>query len=239
MKTSLPSISAPIYRDHLPSTNLEFTYRPFLVREEKLLQLIKDDDNVKNIYESIKQLIGNCTGLNVESLSVFDIEYIFLRLREKSVGETVELRMRHSDENEECDHIQDVEMDLRNIEIVRQPNHSTTIKVDAERDISLKMRYPGYQDILSLDESQDFDSILDILISCTEIILEGENVYDTKDFTKTELKDFFLQFNTKHVEIVRDFFSTMPKVCYNLEWTCSKCGKKETHLIEGVQNFLS
>lgn len=239
MKTSLPSISTPVYRDSLPSTGQEFTYRPFLVREEKLLQLIKDDDNINQIYDSLNQLIHNCTGLEANSLSVFDIEYIFLRLREKSVGEIIELRMKHVDENTECDHVEDVVMDLRQIKVVRNEEHSTTIDIDPERNLKLKMNYPGYQDILKLEKSQDFDTIMQILISCTQIIMENDNVYETQNFSDTELKDFFMQFNLKHVDKVKEFFNTMPKICYELEWTCSKCGKRESHLIEGVQNFLS
>lgn len=238
MKTNLPSITAPIYRDKLPSNEQEFTYRPFLVREEKLLQLIKDDGDIPQIYESLKQLIKNCAGLDVESLSVFDIEYIFLRLRQKSVSEIVELRMRHV-EHTDCDHIQDVVMDLRNIEVVKKEEHSTLIEIDSERGLSLKMKYPRYQEVIKLENSQDFDSMLSVLISCTEMIVEGDQVYETKNFSEIELNDFFLQLNLQHVEKIKEFFSTMPKICYNLEWTCEKCGRKESHVIEGVQNFLS
>lgn len=239
MKTNLPSISAPIYSDVLPSNNQEFTYRPFLVREEKLLQLIKDDGNVKQIYESLKQLIKNCTGLDVETLSVFDIEYIFLRLREKSVGEIIELKMKHVDPEIDCDHVEDVTMDLREIKVVRSEDHSTTILIDPDRNIQIKMRYPKYQDILKLGKSQDFDTILNVLVSCTDIIFEGEQIYETSNFSDSDLKNFFLQFNLQHIEKVKSFFNTMPKICYDLEWTCSKCGRKESHTIEGVQNFLS
>ena len=165
MKTTLPSISAPVYRDSLPSTNKEFTYRPFLVREEKLLQLIKDDDNVQQIYDSLQQLIKNCTGLDVNSLSVFDMEYIFLRLRQKSVGEIIELRMRHVDPDTDCDHVQDVQMDLNKIEVIRDENHNKTIELDSDRNLKLEMNYPKYQDILKLQTSQEFDTILQVLIN--------------------------------------------------------------------------
>ena len=101
------------------------------------------------------------------------------------------------------------------------------------------MNYPKYQDILKLQTSQEFDTILQVLINCTSMIIDGQQVYETKDFSETELQDFFLQFNLDYIEKVKEFFNTMPKICYNLEWTCSKCGKKESHLIEGVQNFLS
>lgn len=239
MKTNLPSISAPIYRDSLPSTNQEFTYRPFLVREEKLLQLIKDDNDVQQIYDSLQQLIKNCTGLDVNSLSVFDIEYIFLRLRQKSVGEIIELKMKHVDPDSECKHVEDVFMDLNDIEVVRSEEHSTTINLDSDRNLKLEMNYPKYNDILKLEKSQEFNTILQVLINCTSMIIDGDSVYETKDFSETELQNFFLQFSLDYIEKVKEFFNTMPKICYNLEWTCSKCGKKESHLIEGVQNFLS
>ena len=191
MKTNLPSISAPIYRDSLPSTNQEFTYRPFLVREEKLLQLIKDDNNVQQIYDSLQQLIKNCTGLDVNSLSVFDIEYIFLRLRQKSVGEMIELKMKHVDPDSECKHVEDVFMNLNNIEVVRNEEHSTTINLDSNRNLKLEMNYPKYNDILKLEKSQEFNTILQVLINCTSMIIDGDSVYETKDFSETELQNFF------------------------------------------------
>lgn len=238
MKTNLPAISAPIYRDTLPSTNKEFTYRPFLVREEKLLQMIKDDDDLKQIYLSLQQLIKNCTGLEVSDLSVFDIEYIFLRLREKSVGEIIELKMKHV-EHTDCDHVEEVTMDLRNIKVSKDESHSTTILLDVDRNLKLEMNYPKYEDVLELQDSQEFDNILKVLGNCTKMIIDGNNVYETKDFSDDDLYNFFLQFNLQHIEKVKEFFNGMPKICYDLEWTCSKCGKKESHVIEGVQNFLS
>ena len=241
MSTKLPVLNAPRFSDTLPSTGEEFTYRPFLVKEEKYLQLTKDSEDVGVIYDSLKSLISACTSLkDVDKMSLFDIEYIFLRLREKSVGDIIELKMNHVDHTD-CDHTETVHMDLKKIRVKKYDNHTDTIVLDASRNLQMKMRYPKYKDILALKNNQELDSesFINVLSQCTELVTEGENAFIMKDFSTSEKIEFFQSFSMKHLEIVKTFFDTMPKVCYDLEWTCSKCGRKESHLIEGVQSFLS
>jgi len=240
MSTKLPVLNAPRFSDTLPSTGEEFTYRPFLVKEEKYIQLTKDSEDVNVIYDSLKSLICSCTSLeDVEKLSLFDIEYIFLRLREKSVGDIIELKMKHIDVTD-CDHVETVHLDLKDIRIQKYDNHSNVFILDEETDVQIKMRYPKYKDVIKLqNKAGDFETLLSVLVNCTEMVTQNEEVYMMKDFSLKEKKNFFLNFNMNHMDTVRNFFDTMPKVCYDLEWTCSKCGKKETHTIEGVQSFLS
>ena len=240
MSTKLPILNAPRFSDTLPSTGEEFTYRPFLVKEEKYIQLTKDSGDINVIYDSLKSLISSCTSLNdVEKLSLFDIEYIFLRLREKSVGDVIELKMKHIDV-EDCNHVETVHLDLKKIRIQKYDNHSNVFVLDEDTNVRIKMRYPKYKDVLNLQNSTgDFETLLNVLINCTEMVTQNEEVYMMNDFSASEKKDFFLNFNMSHMDTVRNFFDTMPKVCYDLEWTCSKCGKKESHVIEGVQSFLS
>ena len=241
MSTKLPVLNAPRFSDKLPSTGEDFTYRPFLVKEEKYLQLTKDSEDVGVIYDSLKSLISSCTSLeDVEKLSLFDLEYIFLRLREKSVGDVIDLKMKHVDHTD-CEHTEDVQMDLKKIRVKKYDEHTDTIVLDASRNLKMKMRYPKYKDIMLLQNSQgmDAESFIKVLSQCTELVTEGENAFMMKDFSTDEKTEFFQSFSMKHLEIVRSFFDTMPKVCYDLEWTCSKCGRKESHLIEGVQYFLS
>ena len=239
MSTKLPILNAPRFNDNLPSTGEKFSYRPFLVKEEKYIQLTKDSDDVSVIYESLKSLISSCTSLeNIDKLSLFDIEYIFLRLREKSVGDIVELKMKHIDVKD-CDHVETVNLDLKNIRVQKYDDHSDILILDKESGIKVKMKYPEYKHVSILKNNSDFETLLDVLINCTEMVIHKEEIYLMKDFTNSEKKEFFLNFNLSHMEIVRKFFDTMPKICYDLEWTCSKCGKKESHTIEGVQSFLS
>ena len=240
MSTKLPVLNAPRFNDTLPSTGEDFTYRPFLVKEEKYIQLTKDSEDINVIYESLKSLISSCTSLeNVEKLSLFDIEYIFLRLREKSVGDIIELKMKHIDV-EDCDHVETVNLDLKNIRVQKYEGHTNLLLLDKNTNVKIKMRYPKYKDILRLQQGQgDFDSFMEVLINCTEMVTQNDDVFMMKDFSDKDKKEFFLNFNLTHMESVKSFFDTMPKVCYDLEWTCSKCGKKESHTIEGVQSFLS
>ena len=240
MSTKLPILNAPRFNDTLPSTGEDFTYRPFLVKEEKYMQLTKDSEDINVIYESLKSLISSCTSLeNVEKLSLFDIEYIFLRLREKSVGDIIELKMKHIDV-EDCDHVETVNLDLKNIRVQKYEGHTNLLLLDKNTNVKIKMRYPKYKDVLRLQQGQgDFDSFMEVLISCTEMVTQNDDVFMMKDFSDKDKKEFFLNFNMTHMESVKSFFDTMPKVCYDLEWTCSKCGKTESHTIEGVQSFLS
>lgn len=240
MSTKLPVLNAPRFNDTLPSTGEDFTYRPFLVKEEKYMQLTKDSEDINVIYESLKSLISSCTSLeNVEKLSLFDIEYIFLRLREKSVGDIIELKMKHIDV-EDCDHVETVNLDLKNIRVQKYEGHTNLLLLDKNTNVKIKMRYPKYKDVLRLQQGQgDFDSFMEVLISCTEMVTQNDDVFMMKDFSDKDKKEFFLNFNMTHMESVKSFFDTMPKVCYDLEWTCSKCGKTESHTIEGVQSFLS
>ncbi len=240
MSTKLPILNAPRFSDKLPSTGKEFTYRPFLVKEEKYIHLTKDSEDIDMIYESIKGLISSCTNLeNLESLSLFDIEYIFLKLREKSVGDIIDLKMSHIGETD-CDHVEDVSMDLSKIYLKNYENHTNILELDGSENIKLKMKYPNYRDVLNMENSEeDFETISNVIVNCIEMVIQGEEVYMMKDFTKDEKMDFFLSFNMVHIETIKNYFRTMPKVCYDLEWTCSKCGKKESHTIEGVQSFLS
>tara|TARA_B100000131_G_scaffold249939_1_gene243284 strand:- start:3072 stop:3794 length:723 start_codon:yes stop_codon:yes gene_type:complete len=240
MSTKLPVLNAPRFNDTLPSTGEDFTYRPFLVKEEKYMQLTKDSEDINVIYESLKSLISSCTSLeNVEKLSLFDIEYIFLRLREKSVGDIIELKMKHIDV-EDCDHVETVNLDLKNIRVQKYEGHTNLLLLDKNTNVKIKMRYPKYKDVLRLQQGKgDFDSFMEVLINCTEMVTQNDDVFMMKDFSDKDKKEFFLNFNMTHMESVKSFFDTMPKVCYDLEWTCSKCGKKESHTIEGVQSFLS
>lgn len=241
MSTKLPVLNAPRFSDKLPSTGEEFTYRPFLVKEEKYIQLTKDAEDVGVIYDSLKSLISSCTSVeNVDKLSLFDIEYIFLRLREKSVGDIIELKMNHVDHTD-CDHTETVHMDLKKIRIKRDDSHTNTIVLDNVKNIKMKLRYPKYKDVMLLQSNRniDMESFITILSQCTEVVTEGENAFLMKDFSSEEKRTFFQSFGMDHLENVRSFFDTMPKVCYDLEWTCSKCGRTESHVIEGVQSFLS
>ena len=240
MSTKLPVLNAPRFNDTLPSTGEDFTYRPFLVKEEKYMQLTKDSEDINVIYESLKSLISSCTSLeNVEKLSLFDIEYIFLRLREKSVGDIIELKMKHIDV-EDCDHVETVNLDLKNIRVQKYEGHTNLLLLDKNTNVKIKMRYPKYKDVLRLQQGKgDFDSFMEVLINCTEMVTQNDDVFMMKDFSDKDKKEFFLNFNMTHMESVKSFFDTMPKVCYDLEWTCSKCGKTESHTIEGVQSFLS
>ena len=239
MSTKLPVLNAPRFSDTLPSNGETFTYRPFLVKEEKYIQLTKNSEDINVIQDSLKSLISSCTSINdVDKLPLFDIEYVFLRLREKSVGDVIELKMKHVEETD-CDHVETVFMDLKKIRVQRSENHSNTILLDPERNISIKMRYPKYKDVSKMTNEDEFSSILNVLTECAEMVTQSEDAFMMKDFSTQEKKDFFLNFSLKHMESVKEFFDTMPKICYDLEWTCSKCGKTESHTIEGVQSFLS
>ena len=236
MKTNLPSITAPVYRDVLPSNEQEFTYRPFLVREEKLLQLIKDDGDLKQIYLSLQQLIKNCTGLNVDTLSVFDIEYIFLNIRAKSVGEVSKLRLLCPDDNKTY---ADVELDLNEVRVQVGEDH--TNKIELDNGMGMIMQYP------TIDSFRDSgirnitaDNMLDVIGSCILQIYEdeGKKVYDPKDQTKKEVIEFIEQLNTKQFKKVQNFFDTMPKLKHEIKVKNPKTKKESSITLTGLNDFF-
>ena len=243
---SLPKIDVPVYSTKLISTGKTVKYRAFTVKEEKLFLMANESEEVDTVIDSIKQVLNNCImtkGINVEELPLFDIEYLFLKLRAVSVGEVVNLRYKcnnilpklDGEEEKKCNHI--VEIDLNLNEITPE-----SVKIDKTIQITdtmgVTMKYPTFDLLKEFDANQEVDSIVKMTVKCIDFIYDKDNVYYAKDAKEQELIDFVESMQTKDLEKLKDFFSSMPKLKKQLDFNCVKCGYQEKIELEGIQNFF-
>lgn len=239
MVTKLPKLGTPTFTDKLISTGETFKYRSFVVGEESKLLLLKEGADEGEIYHAIGELIESCTfgTVDVSKLSSADIEHIFILLRKKSVGETVELTIAHMDS--ECEHRQAITLDLNEIE-VEYPggNQSGNIVLDEEQNVGIQLRHPNYSDISKIDGTNQTEFALGTIQTCTEYVFHGDEVYYLGDFSKEEVKEFFMGISTAKFEEISKFFSGTPKLVCNLKWRCDECGKDDEIKLEGLKNFL-
>ena len=235
---SLPKINTPEYSLVIPSTDEEITYRPFLVKEEKVLLVAQETGTEKSIYQAIKNLIKNCCfeKVDVDKLPMFDIEYIFLQIRAKSVGETTTLEVTCPDDNETK---VKVEVDLTTLKVEMDEKHSPRIQLTD--DIGLLMQYPNLASILAMgveEEKTTIDKMFGMMQDCMYQIWQGEETFDAMDYSNKEKKDFLESLNHQQFEKIQEFFDTMPTVKYITEVTNPKTKVKSEVTIEGMNSFF-
>jgi len=237
----LPKISTPTYELELPSTGETIQYRPFLVREEKLLVLALESENMREITTAIKSVIKNCIlskGIKIESLPTFDIEYLFLNIRGKSVGEEIEVNVICPDDE---DITVPVTISVDDIKVVKNKNHSNRIKVDDL--IMMEMKYPSLDQFIK--NNFDFsganlmDQSFDLVASCIDKIYQGDEVWTSADVTKKDLLDFLDQFNAAQFQQIETFFETMPKLSHTVKVKNPSSGVESEVVLEGLSNFFA
>lgn len=229
---ALPSISTPEFQTNIPSTGETITYRPFLVKEEKILLMAMEGKDNREIYNAVLKLLQNCItqDIDVNRLSTFDIEYLFLKLRGKSVGEVVALKVGH--QNSECKHLTEVDINIDEIEVTGEISDG---KVMITEEIGVKLRYPNMQDVIKVD-ADDAGALFDMISSCIEYIFDQQEVYN--EFTKEEIVTWTEQLNQTQFKKITDFFENLPKLSKEVEWVCDKCGEKDSIKLEGMQSFF-
>ncbi len=237
----LPKISTPTYELDLPSTGETIQYRPFLVREEKLLVLALESENMKEISTAIKTVIKNCIlskGVKIESLPTFDIEYLFLNIRGKSVGEEIEVNVICPDDE---DITVPVTISVDDIKVVKNKDHNKQIKVDDS--IMMEMKYPSLEQFIK--SNFDFsganlmDQSFDLVASCVDKIYSDDEVWTSSDVTKKELVDFLEQMNSSQFQQIEKFFETMPKLSHTVKIKNPKSGIESEVVLEGLANFFA
>lgn len=241
---SLPKINVPITEIEQPSTGKKIKFRPFLVKEEKILLMANEGDDVIDKLNSVRQIINNCSleEMNVEKLPMFDVEYFFLKLREVSVGNTVKVSLLHpnglNSKQEECNHQQAIELDLSTSKIIKNSNHTNKIKLD--ETYTLEMDYPRLEILEKLKNFNisDVDDVLKLVIECTKRLYTKDDVYDFKDYTIEEKMDFYGSLTQAQFSKIKDFFDTQPKIEMTVEYVCDKCGEKESIKVNGLSSFL-
>ena len=235
----LPKIATPTYELVIPSTKKKIKYRPFLVKEEKVLILAMESEDTKQIASAVKDVIKNCIitrGVKVEELSTFDIEYLFLNIRGKSVGEVVEVLITCPDDG--TTKVPTV-IDLDSIQVQYDEEHSRDIKLDDS--LTLRMRYPSMNEFIQNNfvvSDVNLDNTFDIITSCIEQIYSEEESWSSADCTEKELKEFIEQLNSKQFKEVETFFSTMPKLSHKLVVTNPNTGVDNEIILEGLASFF-
>ena len=235
----LPKITAPTYELVLPSSGRKCRYRPFLVKEEKLLIIAMESEDTKQITEAVKNVLKNCIltrGIKVEKLATFDIEYLFLNIRGKSVGEDVEVMITCPDDGEtQVPHL----INLDDIKIVTSDDHNRDIKVDDT--LSIRMKYPSMDEFIknNFDVSDmDIDDTFKLIASCIEQVYSEEESWSASDCTNKELVDFIDQLGSKQFKEIEKFFETMPKLSHTLKVVNPKTKVENEILLEGLQSFF-
>lgn len=232
----LPIVATPKYEITIPSTGQKVEYRPFLVKEEKILLLASETKDEREQVRAMKEAIKNCTfeKVDVEKLAPFDIEYIFLKLRSKSVGETVEVSVS-CDEN--CKESVKIPIRLDDIEVKFNPQFTNRIQLS--ENIGVLMRYPSYDDLIRLSEvqkNQDTNGIMEFIASCIETIFDKKEVYKTSEYSKKDVIDFLEQLSQLALRKLMNFFEYMPSVEKTVKYNC--CGKEKEVTLKGAQSFF-
>ena len=237
----LPKISTPTYELDLPSTGETIQYRPFLVREEKLLVLALESENMKEISTAIKTVIKNCIlskGVKIESLPTFDIEYLFLNIRGKSVGEEIEVNVICPDDE---DITVPVTISVDDIKVVKNKDHNKQIEVDDS--IMMEKKYPSLEQFIKnnfdFSGSNLMDQSFDLVASCIDKIYQGDEVWSSSDVTQKELIDFLDQMNAAQFQQIEKFFETMPKLSHTVKIKNPKSGVESEVVLEGLSNFFA
>ena len=236
----LPTISTPTYELTLPSSNRKIKYRPFLVKEEKILILAMESQDTKQIARSVKDVISKCIlskGIKVEKLSTFDIEYLFLNIRGKSVGEKIEVMVTCPDDGKTQ---VPMSIDIDSIKIQRDKNHSTDIVLDDT--YTLRMKYPSLNEFIKNNfgavENMGVDDTFDLIASCIDQVYSEEESWTSDECTKKELSDFVESLNSSQFKLVENFFVTMPKLSHTIKVTNPNTKVESDVKIEGLQSFF-
>ena len=235
---ALPKLNTPTYELEVPSTDDKIKYRPFLVKEEKILLMAMESGKNEDIVQAVKDIVLACTfdKLDVSNLPMFDIEYLFLNIRAKSVGEISKLKLLAPDDKKTY---VDTEINLTEVEVQVDDNH--TNKIELTDDMGIIMTYPTIDSFMETGiQTVTASNMLDIISSCILQIYEkkGEKVYNSKDQTKKELTEFVESMNSSQFKKVQDFFETMPKLKHTVKVTNSKTKKTSDVTLTGLSDFF-
>ena len=233
---ALPKLNTPTYELELPSTAQKIKYRPFLVKEQKILMMAQDSGEDQQIAEAMGSLVSSCTfgKVDAETSPMFDLEYVFLKIRGKSVGETVQLSLICPDDGKTT---VAVDLKLDDIEVQMLDNHTNEINIS--ESVKVFFRYPLLNDMKSMDkDSTDIQKVFHFLVNCMHEIHYDDDVYRRIDLKDKEIEDFIDQFTGEQFEMVTNFFNSMPKLRHTIEITNPKTKIKSEVLLEGLESFL-
>lgn len=230
----LPKIELPLYELTLPSNGKKVQYRPFTVKEEKILLTAQQSQDSEQIIMAIKQIVNNCLqDYDIDKLALFDLEYLLINIRSRSVDNNVEFEIEDPDTKEKIK----LKLDLQNVKVHKDENHTNQIPVDDKYTLFLK--YPSIDDFALILKKEDLsaEKSYEILISCIDILASEDEVYNFKDFTKKQVDEFVESLHSDVTRKIKLFFDTMPKVRHEMPYKNSK-GEKKVFTIQGTQSFF-
>tara|TARA_B100000029_G_scaffold515534_1_gene623107 strand:+ start:1284 stop:2018 length:735 start_codon:yes stop_codon:yes gene_type:complete len=241
----LPKLNVPVYEAILPSTETVIKYRPFLVKEEKILLTAMESEDEKSISAAVKQIINNCVQgkLDVEKLPTFDIEYLFLRLRAKSVGEEVTIGLKPwgcpQNNGELCEKTTEVKINLEEVKVQKHEEHNNKIMLND--DIGILMSYPNIeklQMVMQGGQGSQTEQGLEIIKDSVSMIFTEEETHERDSFSEEELDEFFESLTTDQFTKIRQFFETMPQLKHTVKYKCATCGEEKSTEVRGLNSFF-
>ena len=234
---ALPKVALPTYELEVPSNGKKIKYRPFVVKEEKLLLLALESQDDKQIEEATRTLLKNCitTRVKLEDLAIFDLEYIFLQIRAVSVGEVVEMLLTCEDDGETQ---VKYNLNLTDVQVIKSEDHSS--KIMLSDSMGLIMKYPSFEEFVkvSIIAKDTSEQVIEIMGKCVDQIFDGEDVYDSSTTSKKEFVEFIEGLTNKQFEKVQEFFSEMPVLKHEIKLKSPNTGVENSFVIQGLSNFF-
>lgn len=230
-------LSSPVYRVILPSTDEELQFKAFTVKEEKILMVAAESKDMVQIVDSLKKVIANCLigDIDVDELAVFDIEYLFIKLRSKSVGESAKIGIKC----ESCEHQNNIAVNLDEVNAHKDKKHNNIIKITDE--IGLEMKYPTFDGIRNFTDDSNIEDIISMVAKSIKSVYTGDEVIDMRDEAHEDIVAFLEQFTTDQFVDVQAFFTTMPKIRHEVEFKCTneECKAPDNKVtLEGLSDFF-
>lgn len=234
---ALPLVNSSRYTTTIPSTGIEVDYRPYLVKEEKILMVALESKNEIAITKAVKDVISACvlSEIDIENLAMFDLEYLFLKLRAKSVGEVAEIKLKCT----ECEHANDYSVNLDELEVKGIGEQSNVIKITDS--VGITMRYPSVSDLdgIKENEMQSIDGVMKLILACMVNIFDDDNVYACKDETTKNLQDFLDSLNSSQFQEIAKFLQEIPAITETIKFNCTSCNHENELELKGLQSFFS
>jgi hypothetical protein len=228
----LPKIDLPLFELEVPSTGKKIKYRPFTVKEEKILLIAQESKDIDQIVLSIKQVINNCApDIDTDNLALFDLEYILLHIRAKSVNNVIEFKIKDPSTGEEIE----LSLDIHEIKLKHNEDHNKIIRLN--EDSCIVMRYPSINEIKDISKLKSQESIFNVMISCIDKIEFKDEVYIASEYTREELVEFVDGLTSTDIKLIETFFETIPVLKFETNYMNSK-GEKKTFVVEGMETFF-
>lgn len=238
---ALPNITVPHFKLELPISGITITYRPFLVKEEKILMMAREANDEESIVQATEQIVSACVNdeIDIKSLPTFELEYLFINIRAKSVGEQVDLRYRHSGgvnkEGVACDVSTEISINLEDVELKSDEGH--TDKIMLSDDVGVKMKYPAFGNADRI-RRDSMENVVSMIAHCIDYIFDKEQIYDDTTTTFEEKIHFVENLNQEQLMNINKFFDTMPRLEHEITYKCSGCGQEEKITLRGISDFF-